>query len=567
MPTAPDHGRYLFRAPRSTPASRGGRPPRPRTERHPGMLVERDVAVPFGAAGEVLYVDVFRPDTDVPAAPLVSWSPYGKHNPAPIGQIYPGSGVRPEWTSDLTTFEAPDPEYWVPRGYALVLADVPGTWHSQGRATYHSPEEAQAFADLVEWAGTQPWSAGKVGLSGVSYLSSLQWFVAALDPPHLGAINPWEGWNDTYREVARHGGIPETSFWPYIWERWGASTTEVEDLEAETAAHPWFDDFWASKTPDLEAVRVPAFVVAGWADQGLHLRGTLEGYRRLGSHEKWLAVHGGKKWASYYDPEYVERQRAFFDRYLLGRGPGADDWPRVRLEVRDSHDRSTWRTAEQWPPADVEPRRLHLDATAGSMSWTPPAAEGTASWDGLGSGLAPHRATFAVTFDEPVELVGGVRAVLHVSAAEGDDLDLFVALFKLDAEGRQVGFAHYGQFDDGPVAQGWLRASHRELDDDRSTELQPVLAHRRALPLVPGEPTRVDVEVWPSGTRFAAGESLLLVLQGTDVLRYPAHLTYARHTDTVNVGRHTVHTGGGHDSYLLVPVLPAGGTTGENRPV
>ncbi len=54
----------------------------------------------------------------------------------------------------------------MPRGYALVLADVPGTWHSQGRCAYHSPEEARAFADLVEWAGTQPWSAGKVGLSG-----------------------------------------------------------------------------------------------------------------------------------------------------------------------------------------------------------------------------------------------------------------------------------------------------------------------------------------------------------------------------------------------------------------
>jgi uncharacterized protein len=554
-----DTGRYLFRPPRSTPASRGGRPPGHRFENRPGMVVEKDIAVPFGDDGEVLYVDVYRPDTDVPAAPLVSWSPYGKHNPAPIGQIYPGSGVRPEWTSDLTTFEAPDPEYWVPHGYALVLADVPGTWYSEGRATYHSPEEARAFADVVEWAGTQPWSAGKVGLSGVSYLASLQWFVAALDPPHLGAINPSEGWNDTYREVARHGGIPETSFWPYIWERWGASTTEVEDLEAETVAHPWFDDFWASKTPDLAAVRVPAYVVAGWADQGLHLRGTLEGFRRLGSAEKWLDVHGRKKWSYYYEPENVERQRAFFDHFLLGRGPGPASWPRVRAEVRESYGEATWRESDRWP-LDVEPRRLHLDAVAGSLGWDAPAGEGAVSYDGLGSGLAPRRATFAVTFDEPVELVGGVRAVLHVSTDGAEDADLFLALVKLDAAGTPVGFAHYGQFEDGPVAQGWLRASHRELDDERSTDLHPVLAHRRALPLVPGEPTRLDIEVWPSGTRFEAGEQLLLVVQGSDVMRYPEHLTYARHTDTVNVGRTTVHTGGRHDSHLLVPVVPAAGS-------
>ncbi|WP_165628945.1 CocE/NonD family hydrolase [Klenkia taihuensis] len=546
--------RYTFRPPRSTPESRGGRPPQHRVERRPGMVVERDVAVPFGDQGHVLHVDVYRPDTDVPAAPLVSWSPYGKHNPAPIGQIYPRAGVRPEWTSDLTTFEAPDPEYWVPHGYAIVLADVPGTWYSQGRATYHSPEEAAAFADLVEWAGTQPWSAGKVGLSGVSYLSSLQWFVAALDPPHLAAINPWEGWNDTYREVARHGGIPETSFWPYIWERWGASTTEVEDLEAETAAHPWFDEFWASKTPDLEAVRVPAYVVASWADHGLHSRGTLEGFRRLGSAEKWLDVHGRKKWAYYYEPELVDRQRAFFDRYLLDRGPGLDGLPRVRAEVREAYGQGTWVDAREWPLEDVELRPLHLDAVDGSLSWEPPQRGGTTSYDGLGSGLAPRRASFTITFDEPVELVGHVRAVLHLSA-EAEDADVFLALFKLDAAGEQVGFAHYGQFEDGPVALGWLRASHRELDPDRSTDHLPVLAHRRALPLVPGEPTRLDVEVWPSGTRFAAGEGLLLVVQGTDVMRYPEHLTYARHTDTVNDGRHTVHTGGAHGSHLLVPVL------------
>ncbi len=394
----------------------------------------------------------------------------------------------------------------------------------------------------------------------MSYLASLQWFVAALDPPHLGAINPSEGWNDTYREVARHGGIPETSFWPYIWGRWGASTTEVEDLEAETAAHPWFDEFWASKTVDLEAVRVPAFVVAGWADHGLHTRGTLEGFRRLGSAQKWLEVHGGKKWAHYYDPEAVERQRAFFDHFLLDRGPGVGSWPRVRTEVRDRYGVGSWRAAGQWPPEDVEHRRLHLDATDGSLSWEPPAGEGTASYDGRGSGLAPRRATFAVQFDEPVELVGQVRAVLHMSAAEAEDLDVFLALFKLDADGQQVGFAHYGQFEDGPVALGWLRASHRELDEDRSTDALPVLAHRRALPLVPGEPTRLDIEVWPSGTRFGAGEQLLLVVQGSDVMRYPGHLTYARHAQTVDVGRTTVHTGGAHDSHLLVPVVPARGT-------
>ncbi len=123
------------------------------------MLIDRDVAVPV-SPGEPLYADVYRPDSTVPAAPLIAWSPYGKHNPAPIGILYPRSGVKPEHTSPLTTFEAPDPQYWVPHGYAIVTADFPGTWYSRGRATYCSPAEAQAFAQLSSGPGPSRGATG-----------------------------------------------------------------------------------------------------------------------------------------------------------------------------------------------------------------------------------------------------------------------------------------------------------------------------------------------------------------------------------------------------------------------
>ena len=553
---------YVFRPPYAAPESRAGRPPRPRTETHPGMLIDRDVAVPV-SPGEPLYADVYRPDSPVPAAPLIAWSPYGKHNPAPIGILYPRSGVKAEHTSPLTTFEAPDPQYWVPHGYAIVVADIPGTWYSRGRATYCSPAEAQAFAQLIEWAGTQPWSNGRVGLSGVSYLTTSQWRVAELSPPHLAAINPWEGWSDTYREVVRHGGIPETWFWPYIWQRWGASVTEIEDLAA-TAAHPFYDDFWRSKSADLEKITVPAFVVASWSDHGLHSRGTLEGFRRISSAHKWLDVHGRKKWAYYYDPDSVERQRVFFDYFLLGRGPGPVDWPAVRMEARESYYRGRHRTASQWPPAETEYRTLYLRApagagAAGTLEAEPGGTQEQVSYDSLGSGLAPRRAEFEITFAAPAELIGHTTATLYLSSPEAEDLDVFVALFKLDAGGAQVGFPYYAQFEDGPAAVGWQRASHRELDPARSTPYLPVLAHQRALPVPAGEIVRLDIEVLPSGTRFEAGEKLLLVVQGTDVNRYPKPAVYARHEDTVNNGPHVLHTGGRFASRLVIPVLPAAG--------
>ncbi len=287
---------YVFRKPTGSPADRGAAPPRYRREDGPaGMIIERDVPVPV-RGGVTVYADVFRPADERPAPPLIAWSPYGKHAGPQLPERYPDGGVAPGQVSRYTAFELPDPVFWTARGYAVVNADMPGTWYSGGNATFLSPEEAVRGHDLIEWAGTQSWSSGRVGMSGVSYLTSSQWTIAATRPPHLAAINPWEGWSDTYREVARHGGIPETDFWPYIGERWGFGTGQIEDLAAETAAHPFFDDFWASKAAPLSRITVPAYVVASWSDQGLHTRGTFEGFTSIGSARKWLDAHGGKKW-------------------------------------------------------------------------------------------------------------------------------------------------------------------------------------------------------------------------------------------------------------------------------
>jgi len=549
-----------FRTPRNIPETRGSAPPQYRRSVENGMLIERDVAVPT-TLGFDLLVDIFRPADESRAAPLVAWTPYGKHNPAPIGRIYPQSGVLPEHTSEYTIFEAPDPLYWVPHGYALINADIPGTWNSKASASYLSPEEARAFYDLIEWAGVQPWSLGKVGLSGVSYLTCSQWRVAELNPPHLGAINPWEGWSDTYREVARHGGIPETSFWPYIWDRWGASHTQVEDLEAETAEHPFFDAFWRSKAADLERIKVPAYVVASWSDQGLHTRGTFEGFRRISSEHKWLEAHGRKKWAYYYLPQSVEKQRAFFDHFLKGEQTSVSAWPKVQVEARQSYYTGPMLAAAEWPLPDTEYRKLYLDASSRALREEPAPAPGVASYSALASGPDPHRLQFDFTFQEQTDLIGYMKAKLFMSADEGDDMDVFVGVWKLDRTGQFVPFAYYAQFEDGPVALGWIRASHRELDPERSTGFQPVLAHRRELRLTPGEIAELEIEIWPSGTRFEAGETLRLVVQGTDIHKEPKPSVYARHEATGNRGRHRLLTGGAHASYLQLPVV-----TGRSAP-
>ncbi len=542
---------YRYRLPLNTPEFRGARPREYRRETRAEMIIERDVQIPtrFGFS---LYADVFRPaDENLRSPPLLAWTPYGKHDPAPLAKIYPASGVHADWLSELTIFEAPDPVFWVGHGYTIVTIDIPGVWHAQSRAQYISPEEAEAFYDAVEWAGTQPWSNGKVGLSGVSYLTVMQWRVAELNPPHLAAINPWEGWSDTYREVVRHGGIPDTSFWPYIQVRWGASDQPIEDLWAETAEHPFYDDFWASKASDLKKIRVPAWVVASWSDHGLHTRGTLEGFRLMSSSQKWLEVHGRKKWAHYYDPRSRARQLTFFDHFLKGIAP-PPSWPPVELEIRDRYYEGRRYVSTAWPLPEVHYERLYLSAPASSLVETPPASQTSCHYDSLAEDAA---AIFDVRFDKDLDIAGHVRLKLFVSADEANDLDLFVALEKLDTAGRPVGFTHYAIFEDGPMALGWLRVSHRALDAQRSTDFLPVLAHREEAKVTPNQIVETDIEILPTGTHFRPGETLRLRIQGRDIYRAPKPLLYARHEDTVNRGKHRIWTGGDTASWLQLPQL------------
>jgi uncharacterized protein len=156
---------YRFR-PAARPEDRGAQPPRYRRATVDGMIVECDVAVPV-RGGITVYADVFRPADERPAPPLIAWSPYGKHAEGQLPLRYPDSGVEPGQLSPYTAFEPPDPVYWTARGYAVVNADIPGTWYSGGDATFLSPEEAACGHDLVEWAAAQAWSNGRVGMSGV----------------------------------------------------------------------------------------------------------------------------------------------------------------------------------------------------------------------------------------------------------------------------------------------------------------------------------------------------------------------------------------------------------------
>jgi uncharacterized protein len=534
-----------------------------------GLRIERNIAVPL-RDGVCIFIDVYRPDGPTGARNLpilLGWSPYGKHNTSDR-LPWPEAGVEPGWISPYTAFEAPDPAYWCRHGYAVVYPDPRGSWYSQGELRHGGAGEAEDCFDLIEWLAERPWTNGRIGMTGVSYLTAIQWQVAPLRPPHLAAINPWEGFTDWYREFAYHGGIPETSFVVRGSANLQWSTTRTEDTPANARAHPLYDDYWRSKECDLEAIEVPAYVVASWSDHGLHTRGTLEGYRRLSSRQKWLEVHGRKKWHYYYRPQSVEKQRRFFDHFLQRAGTVVPSWPKVLIEVRERANVGEMRAEQEWPLARTQFRKLYLDgsreaATVGAgrdpsaarLSDQPIERASSVAYEPL---AGDGRAIFDYHFAEATELTGYMKLRLWVQAQGADDMDLFVAIQKLDRAGGLVPFVFYAMSETGPAALGWLRVSHRELDAERSRPEQPVHSHRRELRLAPDERVPVDIEIWPSSTRFAAGESLRLLIQGRDIVEPTLpNAPFARHEHTRNRGTHIIHTGGEYDSHLLVPMIPA----------
>ena len=540
------------------PPSQAPNPPPPPVHawvREDSMLIERNAQVTL-RDGVRIYVDVYRPEGALgerDLAVIIGWGPYGKHT---TGRVYAReSGVRPEWVSRHAGFEAVDPRYWCPLGYAVVYPDPRGTWFSQGDMHHGGITESRDCYDLIEWAGTQHWSNGKVGLSGVSYLAAIQYQVAPLRPPHLAAINPWEGFSDWYREFAYHGGIRETGFLPYAsgMINWSLNTTE--DTDANVRAHPLIDAYWESKATHIQQIDVPAFVVASWSDQGFHTRGTLECFKQMRSEQKWLLVHGQKKWGHFYDPQNVRLLQSFFDHFLKGGDPGVLDWPKVRIEVRERAYVQSLREEREWPLARQRLRALYLSAADGTLVEEAMTAESHCHYDAEDSSQA---AQFDHVFAQDTEVTGHMKLRVWAAAESAQDMDLFVAVQKVDRNQEVVGFHYYANYDTGPVALGWLRASHRALDLARSSPEQPVHLHRAEEPLTPGEAVPLEIEIWASATLYRKGERLRVVVKGSDIYPYPhraAGLPLALHQETRNRGRHLLYCGGRFDSHLLIPVI------------
>lgn len=535
------------------------------------IVLERDQAVEL-RDGITIYVDVYRPagETDIPA--ILCWSPYGKIGATSthsLDQYVFRAGVPRQAVSGLQCFESADPAFWCARGYAVVLADSRGIINSEGDILHWGAEEAQDGADTVDWIGRRDWCNGKVGMCGNSWLAICQWFIAAERPEHLAAIAPWEGMNDLFRDHMVIGGIPNIGFKQAILSRL-VGRNKVEFPPDYISDNPVIDDYLHSKIAKVERIEVPTYVAASWT-HFIHTRGTLRAWEKLTVDARWLRVHDNHEWADFYAEE-AELQR-FFDRYLKGIDNDWEKTPQVRLSVLDpGHHNTVARPETGFPVPEIEHQPFYLDARSRQLQPEVPVREATASY----FPAARETVAFNLTFQEPTELIGWPEARLWVSAPEADDIDVYVLLQKISSRGELLRsllypLTHYAETAlnfaanlglqnphiQAPLwigAQGCLRASHRKLDPSRSIPGRPFHPHDEIVPITPGEPVELAIEIWALGMRWHAGETLRLSISGHDFKPMPRSACPA---DVRNVGPSVLHTGPEHPSRLLLPVRPA----------
>jgi uncharacterized protein len=575
-----------------------------RTEIRDGMRITWHEPVTMGD-GIVLRADVFRPVADGRYPVILSHGVYAKG--LSYAEAYPMQWQKmiadhPEIlegsTNKYQAWEVTDPERWVPHGYAIVRVDSRGAGWSEGFMDPMCAREDDDLYQCIEWAGTEPWSSGKVGMLGISYYAINQWRVAAKRPPHLTAIIPWEGFNDFYRDASFHGGILCE-----FMKRWapvqtltvqhglgerarrnpntgesvaGPVTLPDEELRknradphAEIWKHPLCDDWHRGRSADLSKITIPFLSCANWGGQGLHPRGNFNGFVEAPSAQKWLEVHGESHWALFSSGYGLDLQKRFFDHFLKGIANGWEREPRVQLSIRYPGERFVRRDEHEWPLARTQWTRLYLDPAGMALGRQPFSRAAAVEYEALGHGV-----TFSTPpLEEETEITGPVAAKVFVSSSTRD-ADLFLVLRVFDPTGKELTF--FGSTDPNmPIGNGWLRASHRRLDPARSKPYQPYHPHDRVEPLTPGEVYECDVEIVPTSIVVPAGWRVALTVRGKDyeyegelsefgktfvyATRGTGGMTHADAADRpveVFGGRVTLHAGPGRESFLLLPIIP-----------
>jgi predicted acyl esterase len=570
-----------------------------------GIIKMTDVRIPL-RDGSYVCADVFRPAVEGQYPIVMSKGFYGKSfyhdcicNDADV--------VRKEEMEDryfsgnpdgaqYENHETVDTSVWVPEGYVCIRVDARGVCKSPGLQAPFSVQEAEDYYDAIEWAGTQIWSNGNVGLWGMSYLAMAQHSVASLQPPHLKAMIAQGTDADIYNEALYGGGIFGSGFWNWWWKIWSGNNhcgdRPETDWMARVLATP-FNDINAYgprgsifMRPDMSKATAPVWIVGPQVGAIIHQLGSSETYIRSTAAKARKFDFTDAWFPGSYSKKSIAEHMRYFDYWLRGNDNGVMEEAPVRVQVRTGNGAHFVLHEHEWPIARTQYRRWYLDARP--AEWqnddrrpnmlriveSQPVASGCAEYAAdldLGTPtLAPAGASdgtprwsTGVSFiSEPMQedllLAGYMKVGLWVQS-NSEDMDVFVSLRVLDEHDREIRYESVVLPVDPvhihPVGHGLLKVSRRKLDDERTTEYWPVHTHLEGdcAPLQRGEIVPVEIGLNPSTAMIRKGHRLLVDVQPYAPAGVPVR-AYDRsyHVDAVN----KLYTGPEHPSYLQLPIIP-----------
>ena len=555
------------------------------------IAVRKDLRVRM-RDGVELAADAYHGVEDKPRPALVALSPYGKELQALALTTPPQRRPSPMWDGCI---EAGDIARVVAEDYVHVIGDLRGSGASEGEhiGNYNAGGVSlgQDAYDFIEWVAAQPWCDGNVGMIGISYFGSMQVFAAAERPPSLKAIFISGGHYDFY-ETTYHGGVmwfmpraaregrggdsgwaftdrvrsrmlatyspdeikervarrlqdPDVAAWPNL----------VHTLHYPTNHEAWFDivmneldgEWYEERNPiNLAAnIEIPVYLQIdqgrGWTLDGhLELFDVLTGPKKLdiGSYPPMQS----RPWVEEHDKMF-----RWYEYWLKGVDNGVMDEPTVTVFVEGSREVVT---AERWPPREVVYRSLYLRPRH-KLSPEPElmGAEHAAP-DGFYQ--APLTVTDKVEcvtwstepFQEPTELIGAGAAHLFAEIDQ-PDTNFILRLWDAAPNGkRQL------------ITTGFLKASHRELDQDRTTEGNPYHPHTRAEPVEPGSIEEYVVRLYPFAATFLPGHRLVVELSNDEPLADEHNALLPPDAFHLPVGRpvtHKIYRDAAHRSRLVLP--------------
>jgi hypothetical protein len=553
------------------------------------VIEERDAMVAM-RDGVALAVDVFRPDGEQPVPALLAMSAYGKNAQSlPIAPQPWGTTPRDRSSVYNRGIEAGDPDYLTAHGFAHVIPDLRGIGASEGEYLgWCSPQEAEDGHDLVEWIAAQPWCDGNVGMVGVSYFGAIQPLVAATQPPHLKAIMPWNAPADFYRECTHHGGILQSFFFHLyggsIQARAAATTKDEsspEELERrieERLADPaltvysqsyeavkspermpgWFDivmhptdgPFYRERSPAAlyDRIRIPSYCFSHWwGYPHMHLRGAFDNFLGIGARNK-LRIDGMEEDTAPFPAAYNAEVVRWYDHWLKGIDNGIMDEPPISLHVMGTGQS---RAEHEWPLARTDWTPYYLrrwQGLATEPEHVPGGADCFVQQPADETSAISSVAYVTSPFARATEITGPISLTLYASI-DADDTHWIVALSDLAPDGSSA-----------ELTKGFLKASHRAVDEERSEPWRPYHPHLAPEPVTPGEVVEYRIELSPTSNLFRPGHRLRLTIASLDLAGKasnptirPSHVPW--HFCSAETVLHRIFHDAEHPSQLLLPLV------------